>query len=171
MSFWSTITETPGQTKQSILFTEGVTFTVNAAADEVFDAITDFPNYGRWNTWSPSFKFDGGDGPKAGSQGVLSAVALKRNYTLPVRIIKLESSPDKHVLAFRGLLLPSWVAVVERVHVVVPAADGRSCEVTSWESMGGWGAYILKFFFSAVLQVKDANEKFSADLKLYMENK
>lgn len=86
MSFWSTIKETPGQAEELILFTEGVKFIVDAPADDVFHAITDFPSYGLWNTWSPSFKFDGEDKPKAGSRGVLSAVALKRNYKLPVQV-------------------------------------------------------------------------------------
>lgn len=59
--------------------------------------------------------------------------------------------------------------MVERVHTVVPSEDGQSCEVSSWESMGGWGAYILKYFFSAALQVRDANQKFASDLTSFLE--
>lgn len=87
MAFWSTIRETPGQAKRSIVFTEGVTFTVKKPSDQVFRAITDFPNYGRWNTWSPSFKFDSPDKPGIGSRGILSAKALKRDYKLPVMVL------------------------------------------------------------------------------------
>lgn len=68
------------------MFTEGVTFTVKKPADVVFHAITDFQNYGLWNTWSPSFKFEGEDSPSKGSRGILSAKALKRNYELPVEV-------------------------------------------------------------------------------------
>ncbi len=70
------------------MFTEGVTFTVQKPANAVFHAITDFQNYGLWNTWSPSFKFDGEDNPGTGSRGMLSAKALKRDYELPVEVFK-----------------------------------------------------------------------------------
>lgn len=86
-----------------------------------------------------------------------------------MQIIQLKSSSATSTLAFRGLLIPSWVAVVERVHTVVANDDGQSCEVSSWESMGGWGAYILKYFFSAALQVHDANQKFAYDLPKFLE--
>ena len=86
MRLWSAIKETPGQTKQSIVFTEGVTFTVKAPAAQVFHTIVDFPNYRLWNTWSPCFDF-GGDGElTVGSEGILSAIALKRDYKLPVKV-------------------------------------------------------------------------------------
>lgn len=59
--------------------------------------------------------------------------------------------------------------MVERVHTVVSSTEGQSCEVISWESMGGWGAFILKYALSAPLQVQDANVKFAHDLALYAE--
>lgn len=87
MAFWSTVKETPGQAKRSIVFTEGVTFTVKKPSNQVFGAIIDFSNYGLWNTWSPSFKFEGQDEPGIGSRGILSAKALKRDYKLPVMVL------------------------------------------------------------------------------------
>ena len=87
------------------------------------------------------------------------------------QIVKLEIASHRHVMAFRGLLLPSWFAVVERVHTVVSSTNGKSCEVTSWESMGGWGAYVLKYLLSAPLQVRDANVKFAYDLALFAEER
>lgn len=184
MSFWSTIKETPGLRKPSIVFTEGINFTVNVPATQVYDIITDFANYKAWNTWSPEFKL-GKQEVTVGSRGVLFAKALLRDYQLPVevlptiqlpvlavlnefmQIIKLENNENSKTLAFRGLLLPSWFAAVERVHTVVPTGEG--CTVTSWESMSGWGAYLLKYLLKAREQVQDANIKFARDLAAFAE--
>lgn len=76
-----------------------------------------------------------------------------------------------YVLAFRGHLLPAWFAVVERAHTITPKGDGQSCEVTSWESIGGLGSFILKYFLSAPQEIRDANTKMAHDLTSHAENR
>jgi hypothetical protein len=67
--------------------------------------------------------------------------------------------------------MPRWVAVSERVQTVTPTNHGTSCRVKQWESMSGWGAYILKNLMRIEGQLAESNLTYVQDLKEHAEAK
>lgn len=65
--------------------------------------------------------------------------------------------------------------MAERVHIVKVVAEGQSdngdqsCEVRQWESMSGWGAYVLKYVMGVPKQLDEANLKYIQELKEFAE--
>lgn len=81
----------------------------------------------------------------------------------------MTSTPEKYTLSWRGMLLPTWAGIAERVQIVTPTADGKACEVKQWESMAGWATYIFKYAMGVPKQLDDSNLRYSEDLKAYAE--
>lgn len=86
------------------------------------------------------------------------------------QIIAYSSGSDEHTLAWRASYLPSWFAVAERVQTVRSLEDGQSCEIRNWESMSGWGAYLLKYLLGVPKQLDAANLKYVQELKSFAES-
>lgn len=55
------------------------------------------------------------------------------------------------------------------MHVITPTADGQSCEALNYESMSGWGTYIMKWL-GIQNQVQEALLKYIKELKDYAES-
>ncbi|KIW39744.1 uncharacterized protein PV06_08330 [Exophiala oligosperma] len=166
-------TATPSQPAGTVLFTSGGTVTINAPASVVFDTITGFSRYDRWNDWTPSLKFEAADEEvKTGLTGLLKTHmgAQARDYDVPVEIIELSRSPAKFRLCWRSKLLPSWALTAERVQEVTPVdGAGQTCQVRNWESMGGPAAYAFKYLMGIPAQLNELNVMYLDRLKEYIE--
>lgn len=115
--------------------------------------------------------------------------AQDRDYDIPVEILESsrplsDTSDDSTnlfvsaslVLAWKSLLMPSWFATAERVQIVSPivlkhadGTEGEICELRQWESMSGWGVYLLKWVLGIEKQLMEANLKYAEELARFVE--
>lgn len=113
--------------------------------------------------------------------------AQNREYDVPIEILEASdaSYPSTssnveslgcYAIAWKSLLMPSWFATAERVQVVSPVARDRSkgeeeemCELRQWESMSGWGVYLLKWVLGIEKQLVEANVKYAEELAQFVE--
>ena len=164
-------TATPGQPESSIVITTGSTVQINAPMDKVFEIILDAKSYGKWNTWCPALEFPANeDIRQPGSVGILKCMMGTQEQKIPVKILDVSSSPDRCELQWRGQLMPWWFGVAERVHTVDKISE-TECRLVQWESMSGWGIYLLKYLMGVEKQLKDSNVVFANDLKAYAEER
>lgn len=97
--------------------------------------------------------------------------AQNKTYDIPIEILQVEEgdgSDGSHILAWKSLLLSSWFARAERVQVVSPV-DGEMCELRQWESMSGWGVYLLKWVLGIEKHLIEANVRYAEELKGFVE--
>ena len=167
----SSLTATLGQPESSLVLTSGSTVQINAPAQTVFEHILNTNAYRDWNTWCPQLTFaEHEDIRTPGTVGTLHCwmEAEKRSFKIPVKILEASSSADRYVLAWRGQLMPTWFAIAERVQIVERVSDSV-CVLRQWESMSGWGAYVLKYLLRMQTQLDQPNLLYANDLKAYAE--
>jgi hypothetical protein len=163
-------TATFNQPESAILLTSGSTVRIKAPAKAVFEAILDTKNYETWNTWSPKLDFPNGRIDEVESTGILQVTmsGQNRTYAVPVKILDITSSPDRYALSWRGQMLPEWFGISERVQSVIPISEDE-CELRQWESMSGWGIYLLKYLLGVQKSLDEGNIIFANDLKAHAE--
>lgn len=116
--------------------------------------------------------------------------AQNRDYGIPIEILEssgavsdtIQATTDhvtstSLVLAWKSLLMPPWFATAERVQIVTPIVLDHSsgkkeeiCELRQWESMSGWGVYLLKWFLGIERQLIEANLKYAEELASFVED-
>lgn len=164
------IRETPSLKATSILFTAGARIQINTPAAHAFQTITDFPTYSQWNHDTPSMHLQTPAPLQTGSTLQMKTIMVDQGkaYDIPVEILRLDAPgpDDVYGIAWRGMMMPRWFAVSERVQEVrsVPGEPGR-CEVVTWESMAGWGAYPFKYVMGIPGQLKGFNRRYLESLK------
>jgi hypothetical protein len=89
---------------------------------------------------------------------------------LHLQILRLERTPQKYALAWRGMLMPTWVGIAERVQEVTPLGDGKACTVKQWESMAGWVTYIFRYAMGIPQQLNEGNLRYLNSLKAHAES-
>jgi hypothetical protein len=163
-------TATYSQQESSIVLTSGSTLRIKAPAKAVFEAILDTKSYETWNTWSPKLEFPNGRIEEVGSTGTLQVKmsGQNRTFAIPVKVLDISSSPDRYALSWRGQMLPAWFGISERVQSIVPISKDE-CELRQWESMSGWGVYLLKWIMGVQKSLDEGNITFADDLKAYAE--
>jgi hypothetical protein len=68
--------------------------------------------------------------------------------------------------------MPSWFAVAERMQTVKPApGNPQACEVKQWETMSGWGAYVLKWVMGIEKELGKNNVRYLEDLEKWAVRK
>jgi hypothetical protein len=65
--------------------------------------------------------------------------------------------------------MPRWMAVSERIQKITLTNYETSCRVKQWESLSGWGAYILKHLMRIECQLAESNLTYVQDLKKHAE--
>lgn len=98
--------------------------------------------------------------------------AQNRDYDIPIEILNCSypvgGSGTSYALSWKSLLMPSWFATAERVQSVSPI-DSETCELRQWESMSGWGVYLLKWLLGVEKQLTEANVKYAQELAQFVE--
>lgn len=61
-------------------------------------------------------------------------------------------------------MLPAWLITIERVQEIEPLSP-TSCRLRNWESMGGWGAYLMKYLMGIQAQLDESNGRYAEELK------
>ena len=169
-------TATLNQPASSVVITSGSRVRIRAPAHQVFTAILDTASYAEWNRWSPSLTFSSSDQSLRvpGSIGILHCeMGSDRFYDVPVKVLEVTSEnqgQDSYTLKWQGQMLPRWFGMAERIQTVEKLGDnGDECELRQWESMSGWGVYLLKWVMRVEAQLKDGNLRYAADLKRWCE--
>lgn len=176
-----------------MVLTTGSTIRIKAPASKVFDAILDTASWSKWNSWTTPLTFAQGQSIRTpGSRGTLHTrmEAQNRDYDIPVEILEVSDPTDptsssaaaasisqgSFAIAWKSLLMPSWFATAERVQIVPPVAPDQTqggseevCELRQWESLSGWGVYLLKWVLGVEKQLLEANVRYAEELAKYAE--
>ncbi|KAK4506861.1 hypothetical protein PRZ48_000594 [Zasmidium cellare] len=173
-----TPTATPSQPAQSIVFTSGSTIHISRPASAVFATILNTKSYSAWNTSNPHVTFPTEsreqDSWTSGASGTLefhmgpSSTSTPQQVPVKVLSISEDSAKDEYQLAWQGQMLPRWFGMAERVQSVRAVGAGE-CELVQWESMSGWGIYVLNWVLGVRKQMDAVNLRYAEDLKRYLE--
>ena len=170
----TTKTATPNIPENKVVLTSGSSVQIKGDADKTFQTILDTDQYGDWNSWCPALEFPGGQSIRqVDAVGTMKCYmqVQGRLYHIPIKVVSVsdpEEAADSYTLVWRSRLLPSWFAMAERVQTVTKLSP-TECELRQWESMSGWGAYLLKWFLRIQGQLDEANTRYAAELKARAE--
>ncbi|KAF2161130.1 hypothetical protein M409DRAFT_28460 [Zasmidium cellare ATCC 36951] len=178
-----TPTATPSQSAETIVFTSGSSIRISRPASAVFSTILNTKSYSAWNTSNPRVTFPdserGGEAePESwttGASGILqfhmAAPSSSSSATqVPVKVLSVREDPaqGEYRLEWQGQMLPRWFGMAERVQSV-RAVGEEECELVQWESMSGWGVYVLDWVLGIRKQMDKVNLRYAEDLKMYSE--
>ena len=167
-------TATPNQPEASVVLTSGSSIHIQASARTAFGVLLATDKYSEWNTWCPALEFPSGQSiRKPGSKGTLKCYmqAQDRSYSIPIEIQSVTDGggqAERYELVWQGGFLPSWFAMAERVQTITRVSENE-CELRQWESMSGWGVYLMKWFMGIQKQLNEANTRYAAEFKAHAE--
>ena len=147
----------------------GYTFYGSAEIDcpptRAWEVLTDWSNYARWNTFTPSVKWPMTP-PEPGATGRLEYhwTPEAKLSPQPIRLIAVEDGA--RTVSWTGIGMPSWLLLPERVQRVDELPDG-GCRFTSYETMRGPLSHIIYWFLGSKLDA--ANRQTANDLKRWVE--
>ncbi|KAK3628924.1 hypothetical protein LTR56_009385 [Elasticomyces elasticus] len=168
---------------------------INAPAQDVFAALLNVSDYGKWNTFCPEVKIQGQDAQKLQPDTPFTFYVVmnsskpdSRTETgLRVSDISTPSSPSTYVPQSTLEADGSWTADLQKIYRVAWKSEGgfvakglrserfhevivleeNECEVRTWEVMGGVLAHTVKWMYKQTLM--DKFELWCNDLKKYCE--
>ncbi|KXT15883.1 hypothetical protein AC579_5523 [Pseudocercospora musae] len=170
----------PTVPRQDAVFRLSHSLTIAAPASEVFEHVLHVADYEKWNTWVPHAKIVQQPNSehhfthlRPGSifefYVIMDAAKPSKTTTtgLMVTDISTPAQPTEVSWKTHGGFASRGLRS-ERFHEVIARAENQ-CEVRTWEVMGGFLAYTVKWMFQKTL-----DEKFKLwceDLKKYSEEK
>ncbi|KAK4894726.1 hypothetical protein LTR27_007114 [Elasticomyces elasticus] len=168
---------------------------INAPASDVFAALLNVSDYGKWNTFCPEVKIQGQDAQKLQPDTPFTFYVVmnsskpdsKTETGLRVSDMSTPSSPSSYVPQSSLETDGSWTADLQKVYRVAWKSEGgfvakglrserfhevivlgeNECEVRTWEVMGGVLAHTVKWMYKQTLM--DKFELWCKDLKKYCE--
>ncbi|KAK4950348.1 hypothetical protein LTR10_011329 [Elasticomyces elasticus] len=168
---------------------------INAPAQDVFAALLNVSDYGKWNTFCPEVKIQGQDAQTLQPDVPFTFYVVmnsskpdsKTETGLRVSDISTPSSPSTYVPQSTLETDGSWTADLQKVYRVAWKSEGgfvakglrserfhevivlgeNECEVRTWEVMGGVLAHTVKWMYKQTLM--DKFELWCKDLKKYCE--
>ncbi|KAK5717153.1 hypothetical protein LTR15_009042 [Elasticomyces elasticus] len=168
---------------------------INAPAQDVFAALLNVSDYGKWNTFCPEVKIQGQDTQTLQPDVPFTFYVVmnsskpdsKTETGLRVSDISTPSSPSTYVPQSTLETDGSWTADLQKVYRVAWKSEGgfvakglrserfhevivlgeNECEVRTWEVMGGVLAHTVKWMYKQTLM--DKFELWCKDLKKYCE--
>ncbi|KAK5691919.1 hypothetical protein LTR97_011090 [Elasticomyces elasticus] len=168
---------------------------INAPAQDVFAALLNVFDYGKWNTFCPEVKIQGQDAQTLQPDVPFTFYVVmnsskpdsKTETGLRVSDISTPSSPSTYVPQSTLETDGSWTADLQKVYRVAWKSEGgfvakglrserfhevivlgeNECEVRTWEVMGGVLAHTVKWMYKQTLM--DKFELWCKDLKKYCE--
>ncbi|KAK5679330.1 hypothetical protein LTS10_008145 [Elasticomyces elasticus] len=168
---------------------------INAPAPDVFAALLNVSDYGKWNTFCPEVTIRDQNAQKLQSDTPFTFYVVmnsskpdsKTETGLRVSDISTPSSPSSYVPQSTLETDGSWTADLQKVYRVAWKSEGgfvakglrserfhevivlgeKECEVRTWEVMGGVLAHTVKWMYKQTLM--DKFELWCKDLKKYCE--
>lgn len=140
--------------------------TIHASPETVFQAVINFAEYPRWNSFTPEASCPS---LEKGTQGRLYAnlPGMKPRRLTEIKISVY--SPETQKVAWIANGLPLWLLKPERVQEVVAVEqDGNiQSQFRTYETFAGPLAYIVRWYVGTALD--QAAETYVQDLKRWVE--